>query len=324
MRQTPEWFLSCDWGTSFFQLRLVQTDLLITVADESSAQGIANVFKSWQQQPGVDRLSFYQAVIQKHIVLLEQQSNRSLEHVPVIVSGMASATIGMIEVAYKEVPFYVDGSDLIVNKIEATDAFCHDIFLISGVRTDSDVMRGEETQVVGCTAVGALEERMVILPGTHSKHIILKGNQAVAFRTYMTGEFFELLSQKSILSASVEQGDGFKDERNRQSFEAGVANSKRADLLHNCFEVRTNILFQKMDRQQNYYYLSGLLIGTELRNLADGPCLPITLVSNEALQPFYVEALRLILPGNDLTVKSVEEALVKGQFRVYSSFIKRP
>jgi len=323
MHKTPERFLSCDWGTSFFRLRLVQTDTLAAIAEESSNQGIAGVFNSWQQQPGADRLSFYLAIIGAHIARLEQALHVSLKYMPVLVSGMASSTIGMIEIAYKEMPFHVDGSDLIVKKIEASPAFLHDLYVISGVRNDSDVMRGEETQLVGCISTATLQKQLVILPGTHSKHIILEKSRAVSFQTYMTGEFFELLSQKSILSVSVEKGAGIQEERNRQSFEAGVADSKRFNLLHGCFRVRTNSLFKRMDRQQNYYYLSGLLIGSELQHLASGERLPVTLVINAVLHPFYTEALRLLLPGITITMKSVEEAIIKGQFRVYSLFAKK-
>ena len=318
MNQVSGSFLSCDWGTSFFRLRLVKTDMLLSVAEESSGLGIANVFKQWQQSAEENRLSFYLAVIQKHIVRLEQKLKTSLQHLPLIVSGMASSAIGMTEVAYKELPFWVDGSDAAVQKVEASGDFPHDVYLISGAKTESEVMRGEERQLIGCTSAAEPEKQIVILPGTHSKHIAVKENKAVFFQTYMTGEFFELLSQKSILSVSVEEGRGLQDERNRQGFEEGISDGRRFGLLHGCFRVRTNYLFQKMDRRQNYHYLSGLLIGAEVQALVHKAHLPVTLVSNEILMPYYVEALRLLLPDKGIKTEKADEAIVKGQFRIYS------
>jgi 2-dehydro-3-deoxygalactonokinase len=315
-------FLSCDWGTSFFRLRLVAIDTGATVAEVSSSEGIAAVFKQWQQKTEERRLLFYLAVIQRHITLLEQKVNISLQHLPLIVSGMASSTIGMIEVGYKELPFSVDGSDLAVHTIVASEDFPHDVYVLSGAKTGDDVMRGEETQVIGCMPADGSgpEEQIVILPGTHSKHIMLKEEKAVAFQTYMTGEFFEILSQKSILSVSVEGGGGLLDEKNRQGFERGVLDSQQFNLLHACFRVRTNQLFQKMDRQQNYYYLSGLLIGAEVQELIKKAAIPITLVCNEQLKSFYAEAFQLTLGDKKIKTVNADEAIVRGQMRIYAHF----
>src|SRR5450432_1404958 len=124
---------------------------------------------------------------------------------------MASSTLGMVELPYKELPFLADGSDLRVETIYANGLFHHDVLLISGARTGDDVMRGEETQLVGC-ALGAgyatqAGEQVFIFPGTHSKHVVVREGRVIAFKTYMTGEFFELLSKKSILAGDVEAGE---------------------------------------------------------------------------------------------------------------------
>src|SRR5262245_12577368 len=101
---------------------------------------------------------------------------------------MASSSIGMIEVPYKETQFKADGSDLKVKKIDRSKDFEHDTFIISGARTNNDVMRGEETQLAGCKDTGD-KKSLYIFPGTHSKHILVKKGIAVSFKTFMTGEF---------------------------------------------------------------------------------------------------------------------------------------
>lgn len=325
MNKASDTFLSCDWGTSAFRLRLVETGALTTVAEVISNDGIANVFKQWQQNGLEDRISFYLTVVQKHISLLEQKAKFPVKNMPLIISGMASSTIGMVELDYKELPFSVDGSDLEVKKIEPRHDLPHDVFLISGVKSDSDAMRGEETQLVGymSQAEGKTAEQIVLLPGTHSKHVVVKNGKAVEFKTYMTGEFFELLSQRSVLSVSVEKGGSFGSDANRRSFEKAVLDSRKFNLLHGSFRVRTNQLFNKLNKQENYHYLSGLLIGSELQGLAEKSTAPITLVGNDPLLSFYLQALKLLLPNRNIELENSDRAIVKGHSLIYRNIFNK-
>ncbi|HUP11708.1 MAG TPA: 2-dehydro-3-deoxygalactonokinase, partial [Niastella sp.] len=173
-------FLSCDWGTSSFRLRLVDSDGFRVIAESYSEEGVTTVYQQWQQQakPETERLHFYKAVLKKHISKLEQQLQTSLDAIPIVISGMASSTIGMVELPYTPLPFHTDGSDLYVSNVKSTADFKHDMVIISGARTASDVMRGEEVQVIGYTEAFH-ELQLVIIPGTHSKHIVVQDNKVV-------------------------------------------------------------------------------------------------------------------------------------------------
>ena len=320
-----EKFFSCDWGTTAFRLRLVEVAGLKIIAEESNQQGIAETYQRWKQSGRRNeelRLTFYLDIIEKHIKAIEQKLNTFFKDVPVIISGMASSTIGMIELPYKQLPFSTDGSDLKVHIIEATHSFQHKVVIISGVRTDEDAMRGEETKLIGCaSAVSYQEDTVYIFPGTHSKHVEVKNGKAVAFKTYMTGEFFELLSKKSILSVSLEHGEGLQQPDNKLSFQKGVGDSVNSNLLHNCFLVRTNDLFSKFTKQENYYYLSGLLIGTELNDLMHKGVKNFIVVSDATLTPYYTAALgTLSSPGKNILIKtySADDAIIMGQYKIYT------
>jgi 2-dehydro-3-deoxygalactonokinase len=321
-------FLSCDWGTSFFRLRVAEIPRLAIIAEENSDFGIAKVFELWKQSGKAKEthLSFYLDIIQQHIKILEKKINISLNEVPLIISGMASSSIGMIELPYKDFPFSADGSDLITKIIEADGTFTHKTIIISGAKTNDDAMRGEETILIGCfnDDFSAKEERVFVFPGTHSKHIEVKNGKAVTVKTYMTGEFFELLSQKSILSLSVEEGKGLEYEENKQSFKKGALDSIKQNLLHSCFLVRTNQLFGKLAKQQNYYYLSGLLIGNEMKELMNNGYSNITLVSNEILSPYYEIAFNALNKGKAiLKIKDADKALIQGQFNILNRLLNR-
>jgi 2-dehydro-3-deoxygalactonokinase len=256
---------------------------------------------------------FYQSIIADQLGKLQEKVAFSLRDMPVIISGMASSNIGMVELPYKMLPFAVDGSDLELKRIAATESFRHETIIVSGARTHHDVMRGEEIQLIGCD-IRSDEEHIYILPGTHSKHVTVKDNRVIDFKTYMTGEFFHLLSQQSILSKSVEEDRQQLSGDNLKGFEEGVMRSTHDNLLHNAFLVRTNHLFGQLTKEVNYHYLSGLLIGTELKELAKGKT-SLTVVGNEVMGKYYAVALQR-LGNTNFETMDVDIALVKGHCKM--------
>lgn len=315
-------FISCDWGTTTFRLRLIDATTQTILSEVTSAQGIAATHALWKQEGGAEenRFSFYQSFIENQLARLQQQRSESLLDLPLIISGMASSSVGMVEQPYKELPFAIDGSDLEIKIIKATDYFRHEVIMISGARTAHDVMRGEETQLIGCD-FHADEERVYIFPGTHSKHVTVKHQCATDFKTYMTGEFFHLLSTQSILAKSVQANNSAWTGAMRMSFEEGVAQSIRDNILHNAFLVRTHHLLGNTSKEENYSYLSGLLIGAELKEVAHGT-VPLTVVGNESIQKYYVTALAQLGVSNVSTCDA-DKALVKGHYKVYNLLQKR-
>ncbi|MGZ3757495.1 MAG: 2-dehydro-3-deoxygalactonokinase [Mucilaginibacter sp.] len=261
-------FLSCDWGTSAFRLRLVALPDLHILAEEKNDNGIAKTFRLWQQHgsDAANRTAFYYAVIAEAVDAIARQRNQSLAGIPIIVSGMASASIGLMDIPYAAAPIATDGSNLAIKKLLAPHSE-NELFIVSGIRTDDDVIRGEETKVVGCAPyfVDNEPERLVIFPGTHPKHVIIRGGNITSIKTSMTGEFFDLLTTQSVLAASVEKAAGF----DRSTFTTGVIDSLSGNLLQAAFKVRTNDLLKHMPKADNYNYLSGLLIGYEIKGLIE-------------------------------------------------------
>jgi 2-dehydro-3-deoxygalactonokinase len=306
-------FLSCDWGVSSFRLRYIQTPEGKFDSVESPDKGIAATFDRWKQSGKAedDRFPFFRRIIGDHIRLLEEKLATSLKEIPLVISGMASSSIGMIGIPYKKLPFKADGSDLQVMKIKRSEDFAHDLSIISGVRTNDDVMRGEETQLAGCQEMNG-KKRLYIFPGTHSKHILVKKEYAVNFKTFMTGEFFDLLSKKSILRSSVREGEGFF-RKNKKAFDQGVIEAQRSIILHSSFLVRTNQLIKKWEPEKNYYYLSGLLIGAELSECSANKDLSIILVASGELRQLYMSALKTLGLKENLRCVDSTLALIQGQ-----------
>ncbi len=298
-------FLSCDWGTTNFRLRWVDVDTLVVLAEHKSNKGILHAYDAWQNSDGeVSREDFFIDQINQEIDNLSNNLGINLIGVNVLISGMASSSLGIVHIPYKEAPFSVNGNNLITVKIQSKE---HAYLLISGVQTCDDIMRGEETKIIGCSDYfqGEHRRKLLVLPGTHSKHVIINNDEMISFQTFMTGEFFDLLATKSILSSSIAKSNSF----NEASFIAGVKDSKVQNLLHTSFTIRTKDLFGDQSKTENYDYLSGLLIGAELNSIAQN--LPVYLVSGDTHRNLYHIAL------SELSIEPItidaDEALLKGQ-----------
>jgi 2-dehydro-3-deoxygalactonokinase len=315
-------FLSCDWGTSSFRLRLVSIPHLNVIAEQRSGEGIATVYTSWKEKnSNEDRFDFYLPVLKGGVEVLQRKLNNSLSGIPIVISGMASSTIGMIDLPYKKLPVQLDSSDLVIKRIHSTEESPHDLFIISGLQTENDVLRGEETQLIG--ALDEERDGLFIFPGTHSKHIKVENGLIIDFKTYMTGEFFHLLSTKSILANSVEKVNSATNKL-MYAFESGVEESKHNNLLHSGFLVRTNVLFNRYTKEENYCYLSGLVIGSELLEVGKNKQGRIYLVGTKELNEFYLKALKLLQPQADIKVIDAEEATIKGQYKIYKTHLNSP
>jgi len=315
------YFLSCDWGTSTFRLKLIDAVSGVIIAGEHSDQGIASTFAQWKATESA-REYFYLNVLNRQIEAIEKKLNLNLDGVPLIISGMASSSIGIMELPYSELPFDLSGSNLTVVHLPKTADFNHKITLISGVRSDNDVMRGEETQLIGCVdpAQTIINDEIFIFPGTHSKHIRINKNQVTGIKTFMTGDFFELLSQKSILSASVEKTADMESPGQLASFKAGVEEGATNGLLSAAFKVRTNNLFSKCNKAENSNFLSGLLIGAELTDPAIRAAKKIHLLCGSKLEQYYhiaFEYLGLSQQLKTYPAQWVDDAVARAHFKIY-------
>jgi len=154
-----------------------------------------------------------------------------------------------------------------------------------------DVMRGEEVQIFGALHRAGRDSATLVLPGTHSKWVQVHSGRVVLFQTFMTGEVFAVMSQHSILGKTLDLNGAF----NESAFLQGVDQSQHAgSMLHHLFAVRTLGLFDRLSAAQLPSYLSGLLIGEELRSQSLSPAQdgPVILIGSDALTMRYTLALQ--------------------------------
>ena len=276
-----------------------------------SEQGIATVYDRFEKG-GDSREKHFESVLNKELRRLVA----STEGLPIIISGMASSAIGWRELPYAPLPQRF--ADPLASKRVGID---RDVRLISGLRWKThDVMRGEESQVVGLWANPslALPARFrVVLPGTHCKHVLVEDESITEFETFLTGDLFQALGKSSILKHSVDMGiEVVADE----AFEEGVLRSRDGAMDRELFGIRCSDLFGERNVAANTAFLSGLLIGSEMRALASG--VDPVVIAESPLGTLYASALRA-LGGRDRLVfisrAALDESVARAHARLFGS-----
>lgn len=316
----PNQLISVDWGTSNLRIRLVSLPELRIEEERSFFKGIKLIHQEWTASR-VEREEFYLRYLKNG---LDQFRSIIAPNAPIIISGMASSSIGFRELPYAQLPLDIKGNKLHIEPVKSTD-IRHPIWVISGVRTNLDVIRGEEVQVIGLVEMDSSTPQLFILPGTHSKHILVREGHISEFKTYMTGELFEVIKQYTVLSNSVQKGPLGKAQR--LAFKAGVKKAYSGDsILHMLFLVRTNQLFDAYTELDNYYFLSGLLIAEELKGLKENSSLKIKICAGSPLAELYelaIEALGLADQTEVIAEEVVDHAVIKGQSIILNQLINQ-
>jgi 2-dehydro-3-deoxygalactonokinase len=320
-------FFSCDWGTTSFRLRRVSADTGEILEERRKSTGVKQL--SNQAPPGKAdaREKLFADFLRAQLLLLSGKNPVRLHSAHVIISGMASSSVGWRELNYARVPVDLDGSRIVQEKLnlEITESVCARVHLVSGLRTDNDILRGEEAEIIGLFAEGRYAalaaDGLVILPGTHSKHVRLQGRRIIGFQTFMTGELFEALSAHSLLRTSVQPVDGrpassWSQPAAQDAFREGVRRVAEAGLAASLFQTRVRTVLNAVPPSLNRWFLSGVLIGAEMMDLANAAFTePILLAATESLSSPYQLALETIGLGKRLTVvdpAEVEGASVRG------------
>ncbi|QLK62030.1 2-dehydro-3-deoxygalactonokinase [Enterobacteriaceae bacterium Kacie_13] len=294
---TKHW-IAIDWGTSNFRAFLMNENQCV---DEiSAACGLLNV---------PDRQ--FAAALQPLIQLWLDQ----FPQLPLLMAGMVGSQQGWQEVPYVAIPAGCQQLAQHVAEVKTPwGSLCQ---IIAGVRGDNafglpDVMRGEEVQLVGLTArhpqLFAQGRHWVILPGTHSKHAEMHHGQIQRFSTFMTGEMYAVMLNHSLLGRDLPEATD-----DISAFSLGVTNSHNAPHLSNAlFSARTLRLDGTLTPPQIASYLSGLLIGAELRALTQRQA---WIVGSPALTARYIRAASLL--GITLHPADGNDCFIHGMAQIY-------
>lgn len=241
-------FAAVDWGTSSFRLWLVSEDGAV-IAERRGGDGMTSA-----------REKGFAATLNAHLEALDAPAG-----LPVVACGMVGARQGWIEANYLDVPASLEE---VVSKAVSPRDTDRRVFILPGLaqrlKARADVIRGEETQLMGAAAsrpnAGA---GLTCMPGTHSKWVRMESGKVAGFSTFMTGELFALIVHHSILAHSI--GEAEADPEAPAFAEAVLAAYQEPQrLTGGLFSIRGSQLLFGDTPERAAARLSGMLIGTEI------------------------------------------------------------
>lgn len=282
-----EGFIAVDWGTTNRRGYLLSAEGR-RVDEMEDDQGILSV-----------RQGEFPAAV--------QEIRDRLGDKPLLMAGMIGSNRGWMEAPYVTCPAGPgDFAERLVWAEEGRTAIVPGLSYVGD--DDADVMRGEEVQILGAIASGAIPDTCLIChPGTHNKWVNIASGCILSFRTVMTGEMFNLLKEHSIL-ADLLSLPATADE----AFHAGVRRGLSHDgLTAELFSVRARVLLDQAKREDAASYTSGLLIGADLRvGLRTEPDAEVIVMGRPELTSLYAAALTEA--GQEAREVDGEEAFLAG------------
>jgi len=265
--------IGLDWGTSVARAYRIAADG--TVIDTRSADC------------GLQKLgarSFAEA-------FTDLVGDWSREPLPRIAAGMIGSRNGWIEVPYVDAPATLAALAGGLGRTPGGELAIVPGVMVRDREGTPDVIRGEETQLLGALASG-VGDGLFCMPGTHSKWVALKAGTIADFATYMTGELFGLLSRQSILAHAISDTKVAPD---NPEFLAAVAAGvdRPADIANRIFEIRPAQLLGFSPIGSGAVRLSGALIGTEIAGarVRFGKLDRVHLIASGSLSKLYAKAL---------------------------------
>ena len=301
-------YIAIDWGTSSFRAYLLDRHGH-AIAQKSAQLGISHIDGAF-----ASTLTAQIGEWQGPKKLPEKLPKK----LPVIMCGMIGSAQG-----WHETP-YLEGDATIASLAEnchRLETSAYPLWIIPGLKARSldghnDVMRGEETLLIGALTQLNIQDGLFCLPGTHAKWIEVEAGTVKTISTFMTGELFHLMSAHSILSPFMAASDAplFTGE----AFQHGLAlASSRLGLLHQLFALRAGILTGKFKRSDIKTLLSAVLIATEIGTALKGfdrHAGEIILVCDEILRVPYSQIFNAF--GLTPTHFDAEQAAIKGLFAI--------
>ncbi|MGS1009023.1 2-dehydro-3-deoxygalactonokinase [Achromobacter anxifer] len=288
--------IALDWGTS--SLRAYRLDAAGRTLDTRHLPwGIMRLPQPLQDGAATTALSGFE-------LAFEQACGdwlRAEPSLPVIACGMVGSAQGWKEAAYLDVPVDLQRIGTLLTEVRRDGG--PTLHIVPGLIQRHglpNVIRGEETQVVGVMADPATRSAdsvLIGLPGTHSKWVSARRGRVTHFDTFMTGEVYAALRGHTILGRTMADAASADMAAFERGLKVAGAPAGRAGVLSTIFSTRALGLTGELAPGSQADYLSGLLIGHEIAALADmlqqqGALPRIVLCGDPALCQRYIQAMQ--------------------------------
>lgn len=259
----PVAFLA-DWGTTALRLWAVDASGRATASGEC-AVGAVSVLSGPGIESGPTRDQRFVAVIAD----LAGPVFSGNPGVPLVICGMAGSRDGWRDTGYMHTPARLTDIGKDVTSFAVAD---REIHIVPGLlqretsELSLDVMRGEETQIVGVSLSSAeqAEDYTIVLPGTHTKWVQISSGTITSFSTSMTGDLFSAVRGHTVLSSPHRAHATGSVDSFERGLETGGAQGISHGLAATLFSGRTKYLTGNLSATEIDLYISGMLIGDEV------------------------------------------------------------
>jgi 2-dehydro-3-deoxygalactonokinase len=296
-----EWRLICiDAGTT-------NTRVWLTAGDRVVAQARAGVgVRDTARDGSSERLrSALRELIDQ---VRDDARNQGFAQSPecVIAAGMITSPLGLAEVPHVTTPAGLNELAAATQQYSFPEITDLPILLVPGARSGprqcdretagtTDVMRGEETLLIGLHALGLLAPRSTLLNlGSHWKLIRFDQHARIASSvTSMTGELIHAAQTQTILAGSVPQTrPGAID----QTFlEAGMREQRSSGLARALFCVRLLEQGSDSSAEQRLSFLIGAFLASDMDAMVS--------------RGFFNSAGKVVITGGGVIAEAWRDAL---------------
>ncbi len=254
------YYIALDGGTSNTRLRLIRGERILASKKLPIGAGSAGGREHWST-----------AIRETALALLSENGAQSKDVAAIVGAGMITSEYGLCPLAHLPAPAGLAelAAGLKAAEIPGLSIPC---FFVPGIKQsgetaeDSDMMRGEEAEIIGLLPYGG-HDAVYILPGTHSKHVFVdEEGRITSFKTFMTGEMIGALSGGTILRDAVDLSvEGFDADALLRGYDAAVRNGLASALFKT--RIMKNLFAE--DKKRCYSFFLGALLSDEVKSLTN-------------------------------------------------------
>ena len=253
-------YITVDGGTTNTRVSLVEDRTV--VASKKISRGA---------KAGIDDRDGLKIALKDTIsAILSESSLSEKDIIKVLASGMITSEFGLYEVPHIIAPAGIEELHNTMVEVKFPEicsipfVFVRGVKILGGSLASTDIIRGEETELIGI--MGDNEgECVYVLPGSHSKLIKTDSQGKIAeFSTMLTGEMIASLSANTILKDAVDLSISDYDV---EHLLLGYSYALEKGLNNALFKVRILKNVMKKSPQEVYSFFIGATLSGEIREI---------------------------------------------------------
>ena len=253
--------------------------------------------------------------------ILSRNALESRDITRILASGMITSEYGLCNLPHTVAPAGIAELHQSMHEVCLPEITSIPFVFIRGVKLtgdrleDADMMRGEETELLG---MGDLEEGLYILPGSHSKLIeVDQAGRIVSFRTELTGEMIAALAEHTILAGAL-------DLKNTSCMPESLWEGYRYCNVHGINEALFKVRILKnlfgVTADAAYSFFLGVVLHDEIRSIRACNALRIVIGGKRQLREPMAYLLQKCTDAEVISLpeEQVQNLSALGAVRIYN------